>query len=53
MMPPFRDPTTNETELVVDWNAMTGASSGGLSITSYNLQWDNSTGGLIWYDLAG
>ncbi len=35
------------------WAALTGDSTGGVSIDSYNLQWDGGSNGVDWYDLQG
>lgn len=50
---PTRGSATNETQLQVNYLALTGDSTGGATIDSYNLQYDNNTNGATWYDLIG
>lgn len=50
---PTRDAATSETQLVVNWAALTGDSTGGDVIDSYHLQWDSNTNGVAWTDLKG
>lgn len=44
---------TSESELVVAWNGLSDLETGGAAILSYNLQWDNATGGASWFDVIG
>ena len=48
---PTRGSATTETQIQVNWNALTGVSTGGSAITSYNLQWDQGNGTYV--DLIG
>jgi hypothetical protein len=36
--------STSSTSIQVDWSTLTGTSTGGSAITSYNLYWDNNSG---------
>jgi hypothetical protein len=53
MQSPIRDENTNEDEVHLYWTSVTGSNTGGASIDSYNLQWDNNSNGATWYDLKG
>jgi hypothetical protein len=39
------------TQIKVDWQSLAPMSTGGSSITSYNLQWDAGTNSVTWSDL--
>ena len=52
--PPTRDDIqTSDLLLQVDWAAFNSPENGGATITSYNLQYDDSSDGNIWTDLTG
>lgn len=53
MSAPTRGSGTNTNTIVVNWVALTGDNTGGASIASYNLQWDNGSDGANWYELVG
>ena len=53
MQAPTRGSATSETQIEVFWLALTGNSTGGAPIDSYNIQFDNNTNGTTWTDLAG
>ena len=44
MATPTRGSSTTETQIQVDWAALTGADTGNSAITSYELLWDNNSG---------
>lgn len=50
MLAPSQGSSTSETQIEVNWNALTGDNTGGVAILSYNLQWDNAG---VWADLQG
>lgn len=50
---PINGVLTDEWRIDVSWNAMTSPANGDSAITSYDLQYDNGTGGFIWYSLIG
>jgi hypothetical protein len=53
METPTRGYSTSISSLYIDWIALTGDDTGSAEIDSYNLQWDNGTGGITWSDLIG
>lgn len=54
MNPPVRDPASSDTQIIVTWTALTGATeTGGATLRSYRLFWDNGSGGVDWYPLLG
>jgi hypothetical protein len=54
MAQPFRGDSTSETQIQVNWTALTTvADTGGASISSYHLEWDKGSSQATWYDLAG
>lgn len=44
---------SNQAQIRVTWTGLADPANGGASITSYNLQWDNGSGGSTWVDLVG
>lgn len=48
-----RGSATSETQIEVNWSALTGTDTGGSSIDTYNLQWDAGTNGATWTDIHG
>lgn len=50
---PTRAITSSYTQLVVDVAALTGLDTGGSPITSYHIQYDDSSNGAIWTDVIG
>jgi len=50
---PTRDPTSSDTQLVVNWAALSDPEDGGSAVTSYHLQYDDASGGVTWTDLIG
>lgn len=50
---PARDPTSSDTQLVVNVAALVDPVTGGAAITSYNIQYDDASTGAIWTDLIG
>lgn len=51
---PTRGSGTTGTSLEIDWVALTtSAETGGSAITSYNLEWDDHTNQVIWYEVEG
>jgi hypothetical protein len=53
MLPPTRGSSTSESQIEVDWLALTGIYTGGSPITSYDLQYDSGTAGVTWTDVVG
>ena len=54
MSAPTRGSQTSETQVEVEWTALTAVDDlRGSVITSYHLQWDEGTTGVSWYDLTG
>jgi len=50
---PTMDATTTNTQIVVDWSALTTAESGYSDAISYNLYWDSGSDGLSYTSLVG
>ena len=53
MPAPVSGSGTSETSLQVSWSGLSSPQDGDSTVTSYNLQWDNGTAGLVYYDLVG
>lgn len=53
MTAPTRGSNTNTNQLQVFWVGLIGDQTGGATIDSYNLQWDQGTNAQTWYDLTG
>lgn len=54
MNDPVRDPDSSDSQIIVEWAALSGAAdTGGATVTSYGLEWDAGTGGSTWSELAG
>jgi len=53
MRAPTRGNATTIDLLQVNWVALTGDDTGSSTILSYNLQWDNGTNAVSWFDLIG
>ncbi len=53
MAAPSNGPLTDEYRIDVFWTALTTPDDGDSAITSYNLDYDNGTGGFMWYSLVG
>lgn len=54
MNPPQRNPTTNDRQMIVEWDPIDSYDdTGGSEVISYGLQWDNNSGGVTWSDLEG
>jgi hypothetical protein len=53
MAAPTRGSATTETQLQVNWLALTGSSTGGVALDSFNVEWDSGTNGASWVDLQG
>ena len=53
MPAPVSGSGTSETSLQVSWTGLSSPQDGDSAVTSYNLQWDNGTAGLVYYDLVG
>ena len=54
MNDPVRDPDSSDSQIIVEWDALSGAAdSGGATVTSYGLEWDSGSGGSTWTELAG
>lgn len=54
MNDPVRDPDSSDSQIIVEWAALSGAAdTGGATVTSYGLEWDSGTGGTTWSELAG
>lgn len=53
MATPTMDSTSSNTQLVVDWVALTTAESGYNDALSYNLYWDSGSAGTTWTSLVG
>lgn len=53
MSPVTRGSQTSESQIEVFWSALTGTSTGGSSIDTYNLQWDAGSNGASWNDIHG
>jgi hypothetical protein len=54
MNAPVRDASSSESQIVVTWTALSGdAETGGASILSYILEWDEGSGGADWEVLTG
>lgn len=53
MLLPYRDTSTTNRQVVVNWAFLSGAAAGMSPITSYNLWWDQGTDGETWYSLIG
>ena len=51
MRPVTRGVSTSTTAMNVEWLAV--EETGGAFIDSYNLQWDDGTEGVNWFDLKG
>ena len=50
---PTKNPATTSASISVDYAMLTGASTGGSTILSLNLQWDAGTSGARWTTLIG
>jgi hypothetical protein len=50
---PSKNSLTNKNQIVVDMTALVNPINGGSSITSYELQYDNGTGGITYTTLKG
>lgn len=50
---PTRNSATTSTTLKIDYTALTGTATGGDSILSYQLEWDNNSNGVNWTPLTG
>jgi hypothetical protein len=50
---PINGDLTDEWRIDVSWLPMVSPENGDSAITSYDLQYDNGTGGFIWYSLIG
>ena len=48
-----RSRTGSMTKLHVIWIPLIGNETGSAPIDSYNIQWDNSTNAITWYNLQG
>jgi hypothetical protein len=45
---------TTQNQVQVTWSSVSSApANGGASVISYNLQWDQGTNGITWYNLVG
>ena len=51
---PTKNAGTSDTQVVVDWTAVsTSPGNGGSTVLTYNLQWDAGTSGATWTNLLG
>jgi hypothetical protein len=50
---PSRNSATTKSQLRVDYAPLIGTTTGGSTITSLHLQWDQGSGGESWYTLIG
>ena len=57
MNPPQRDPLTNDHQIYLHWDALDPSTdfsaTGGSSILSYGLEWDDATDEAEWYPISG
>jgi hypothetical protein len=53
MADPIEGASIDEEQIELSWTALSGASTGGVAVASYHLQWDKATGGATWYDIQG
>lgn len=51
---PTNGAATDDTQIQIDWTALSGPTdNGGSTVLTYNLQWDQGTNGVTWYNLIG
>lgn len=53
MQVPIKGPATDQTQIEVVWQPLTGDDTGGSTITSYNLRWDTDGTETEYFELAG
>lgn len=53
MQVPTKGPGTDQTQIEVVWQQLTGDDTGGSSIISYNLRWDNDGSETEFVELVG
>eukprot|EP00347_Sterkiella_histriomuscorum_P011727 403371340 len=54
MVSPTRGANTGPSQIDVRWSEfLISPSNGGVTVTSYNLQWDKGTNGVSWFNLIG
>lgn len=53
MSAPYRNDATNTEKVVVDWQSIASPQNGNSNVTSYSLEFDSGTNGLVWTALTG